>query len=238
MERKDLLVAAGVTAVLGLGWYQFVWQAQGKAATKANAEVQAAQDRTSKLRTQVATLERTKADLAARAGLKDQLDQAIPAAPDLSSLVKQLQALAGQREVLLTSIANGGVVAPVDPASSPTTTIAGAKPALGGTPASSILLTLAMNGDYQKVLLFTNDLATLPRLVVVESVLMTPVQATQTPGKAVSAGNSVSATIVARVYTTALPAGAAAAGASAAPGGGPTTTVAGGPTTTASKGGQ
>ena len=239
MDRKDLLVAAGVTAVLGLGWYQFVWQSQGAAATKAESAVQSAQDRTSKLHTQVSSLERTKAEVAARGGLKDQLDKAIPATAELSSLVKQLQAVAAQREVTLTQITNGGIIAPVDPASTPTTTVAGAaksSAAPSGAPASSILLTLALNGDYPKVMSFINDLSALPRLVVLDSVMMSPVQSAQVPGKAVSAGNSVSATLIARVFTTALPAGAAspASGGAATPS---PTTVAGGPTTTASKGG-
>ena len=63
MQRKDLLVAAGVTAVLSLGWYQFVWQAQGASADKASREAQSGVESTTKLKTQLASLERTKSDL-------------------------------------------------------------------------------------------------------------------------------------------------------------------------------
>ena len=233
MQRKDLLVAAGVAAALTVGWYQFVWQSQGASATKATAAARSAADSASKLKGQVVALEHTKSDIDGKADLKARLDQAIPASPELSSLTKDLQAMAVKDQVQLTMITTGALSAPVaDTAAATTTTVApkagsaAAAPAASG-PASELLFTLAMNGDYAQILTFVNDLSSLPRLVVVESITLNPTQSADTPGKAVASGVSLSAVVTLHAYTSAKPQTASAAAAAAnGPVATPTSTIA------------
>lgn len=214
MQRKDLLVAAGVTAVLGLGWYQFVWSSQNASETKARAAVDVATNAATGLKTQVATLERTKSELEAKADLAQRLDRAIPDTPELSTLIKQIQTLAAERRVTLAQIGNGPltvkqVTVPTAPpttaaaeggASTPTT-----RPVAAPTAPTEMTLTLAMTGEYQDLLTFVDALSTLPRLVVVEALTLNQAQSAAEPGAAVAVGKALSATLTARVFTTATP---------------------------------
>jgi Tfp pilus assembly protein PilO len=203
MNRKDLLTAGGIGLVLTFGWYQFVWQSQGKSATTAAAEATAAKEAVTKLSTQISGLERTKTELETKAELAGRIEQAIPPAPELSSLVKQLQATAKSRNVELTTINTGQLAA-----SSVTTVPAGAADAAApaaAAGASEMTLTLSLHGTYPAVVQFVSDLGQIPRLVVVDSVALSRNDTPQADG-AVSA-TAISATITAKVFSTATPAG-------------------------------
>ncbi len=233
MNRKDLLVAGGVGLVLSFGWYQFAWQSQGKSETKAASEAKAAKESVSKLTTQIAGLERTRTELEAKAGLVSRIDEAIPATPELSALVKQLQATASARNVALTSISTGkltpGAVAVVAAAApGVASTVAPA----AGAPPSEMSVTLALHGAYPAIVAFVNDLSGIPRLVVVDSLSLARNEVDASVGGTVTNAD-VSATITAKVFSTATPAGTPGAAAPAAP----TTIAPAGATTTAAKGG-
>jgi Tfp pilus assembly protein PilO len=214
MNRKDLLTAGGVGLVLAFGWYQFVWQAQGASASKASVEAKAAAESVTKLTRQISTIERTKTELEAKVEQVARIEQAIPDAPELSGLLKQLQATAKSRNVELTSLSNGKLTAVVS-AAAPTTASGSAAPTPGtptsGTPASEMTLTLSLHGTYPAVAAFLNDLSLVPRLVVIESVQLSRNDVQETSGGAVSNAD-ISATISAKVFSTAspLPEGAAA----------------------------
>lgn len=231
MNRKDLLAAGGVGLVLTFGWYQFVWQSQGQSAAKAATEAKAAKESVSKLTTQIAGLERTRTELEGKAELVNRIDQAIPAEPELSALVKQLQATAKTRNVELTSISTGKLVAGLTAVS--TAPAPGAASSAAPAPAtapSEMTLTLALHGPYPAIVDFVNDLSGIPRLVVVDSLALSRNEVDAAVGGTVTNAD-VSATISAKVFSTAVPAGT--------PGAEPTqTTVApSGATTTAAKGG-
>ena len=197
MNRKDLLAAGGVAALLAFGWYQFVWQSQGLAAADARTSVAAADQSVAKLKTQVASLERTKTELDAQGDVAALITQAIPTDAAQSSLVKLLQAKAHEHNLTLASISNGAVTRAV------VVTIAGGA-TVGGDAPSEIALTLNLHGAYADVVLFVNDLGSLPRLIVVDAVSLTNLTSTATPGAPVAAAE-VSASINARAFTTAEP---------------------------------
>lgn len=203
MNRKDLLTAGGVGLVLTFGWYQFVWQAQGASASKASLEARAAQESVTKLTGQIATIERTRTELESKADLVGRIEQAIPDTPELSALVKQLQATAKTRNVELTTISNGRLTAVATAAGATATTTNGETPA-AATPPSEMTLTLALHGPYPAVVAFLDDLNLVPRLVVVEGLQLSRNDVQQTGDGAVSNAD-ISATISAKVFSTAVP---------------------------------
>lgn len=218
MNRKDLLTAGGVGLVLTFGWYQFVWQAQGASASKASVEAKAAEESVTKLNRQIATIERTKTELEAKADLVGRIEEAIPDSPELSALVKQLQATAKSRNVELTTISNSKLVAVAAPAAAatPAPTAAGAVAPSTATPPSEMTLTLSLHGTYPAVVAFVNDLGLVPRLVVVEGLQLSRNDVQQTGDGAV-ANADISATISAKVFSTAVPTPDGAAATTVAP---------------------
>lgn len=226
MNRKDLLAAGGIGLVLTFGWYQFVWQSQGKSEAEARTQANAAKESVAKLTTQIAGLERTRTDLEGKAELVTRIDQAIPPSAELSDLVKQLQATAKARNVELTSISTGKLTpgaAVVATAATPGSSVAPA-----ASPASEMALTLAMHGPYPAIVDFVNDLGGMPRLVVVDSVALARNEVDAAAGGTVTNAD-VSATVTAKVFSTAAPAGTpGATTAAAAPAAGATTTTTGG----------
>lgn len=198
MNRKDLLVAGGVAVAITLGWYQFVWQSQGTAAADANRDKAGAQEQVTKLKTQVASLQRTKKELADKAEQVAQIEQAIPEDPSVSSLIKLLQTKAAEHQLTITTLTNGKIVAAlsVDPKTPP------AGP-------SEIPLSITAFGAYTDVVSFIEDLGHLSRLLVVDTMSLTPADSSANPGEATTR-NDISATIVLRAFTTAEPADATA----------------------------
>lgn len=205
MNRKDLLVAGGVAAVLTLGWYQFVWSSQGKAAAEARSDATAAQEQVTKLKGQVAALQRTKTELAASEGMAAQIVQAIPDTADTSALVKLLQGKAHDHNLTLTTLTNGKLSAPTQ-----------VDPAAAATVASEMNLSLSLFGKYDDIVTFVDDLSHQPRLLVVDALTLSPTQSAAKPGEPQTL-EDITATVSLRAFSSAAPAptGAAAAAATA-----------------------
>lgn len=222
MNRKDLMIASAAAAILALGCYQFVWSSQTTAAATASDDAAAAQASVTKLKGQVATLKHTESELAGKADLAAQMAQAVPVTADVSALLKLLQTKAHEHDVTLTSLTNGQLAAASKSGSSATT----ADPAAASDTANELMVTLAFHGTYTDVVSFINELGTLPRLLVVDSVSLTPLNSAAEPGKPVTAGD-VSASVITRAFTTAeLPVAPGASTTVAASGGATTSSTA------------
>lgn len=159
MNRRALVFGAVGSVVMLLLWYFLLWSPQ-------QSEIQAAQERTAAAETQAANLEAeiqrlqaAQRDEPLKQARRAQLQAAAPDDPALGQFILDVNAAAGASGIEFMTISQ------TPPA-----------PAEGGG-LSQITLQFSIAGGYFQVLDFMNRLTDLPRLVVIDSVNLTPGEA-------------------------------------------------------------
>jgi Tfp pilus assembly protein PilO len=204
VNRRLILISFGAAlALLGL-WFVFLWGPQGDKLSAAHDRTDKAEAENTTLELRLARLKAAQKDAPELMAKGEQLRRAIPETPELAQFILDANDAASAAGVDFLSIS------PSPPA-----------PAVGRAP-SDINLSIAVTGSYFEVLDYLDRLNALPRLVVVDTLGLSP-----GGGESTGATDQMSVTLAARMFTTA----------SAAPAAGATTTTtvpAGGSTTTSS----
>jgi type IV pilus assembly protein PilO len=210
VSRRVVLGTAGAVVVLLLVWYQFLWSPKGADIASAHERTTTAQSKAQELQTRLDSLVVAKRDLPALVDRQVRLKAAVPDTPDLAGFLLAANEAATKAGVDYLN------VAPALPA----TTTPGLPPA--------ITVALNVTGGYSQVLDYLDRLATLPRVVVVDHVQVSP-------GVKDGSDPKLSITLTARTFAGqgAPPTAVTAPGAAPAPAGAsPPTTVAAATTTT------
>ncbi|HUR48440.1 MAG TPA: type 4a pilus biogenesis protein PilO [Acidimicrobiales bacterium] len=174
MNRRALIFGAVGSVVLLLLWYFLLWSPR-------QAEIKAAQDRTAAAETQASSLEaeiqrlqEAQRDEPLKQARRAELQAAAPDDPALGQFILDVNAAAGASGIDFMTISQE------PPAASES----------GGL--SVITLSFSISGGYFQVLDFMNRLTDMPRLVVIDSVNLTPGEA-----------GRLSASLGTRMFTTA-----------------------------------
>ena len=156
MNRKSTLIAFGAAlALLGL-WFVLLWGPQGGRLDEAQEREAAADQINSELELRVARLEAAQEGAPARMAELEELRRAVPDEPELAQFILDANQAASDAGVDFLSI-------------SPTPPALG----VGGLPP---VITLAINvtGGYFAVLDYLERVDDLPRIVVIDSITLTP----------------------------------------------------------------
>jgi Tfp pilus assembly protein PilO len=233
VSRRVILFAVVAAVIVLAGWYLLLWSPTKSDLDKAKERRSAAEAQQSQLRSEIQRLQESQRNEPANRAKLERLRTAIPDDPSLGQFIIDVNDAATRSGIDFVSIA------PTEPhttARAPiatTTTVAGSTATTSNTPLASaapgsapaeIGLTLQIQGGYFQVLDFLNRLDSLPRLVVTDSLNISP-------------GENVRLTVAisARMFVRNIPAGFAGAvstTSTTAAGGSTTTTAAGGATTT------
>jgi Tfp pilus assembly protein PilO len=237
VNRRVILFAVVAAVIVLAGWYLLLWSPTKSDLDKAKERRAAAESQQSQLRSEIQRLQEAQRNEPANRAKLERLRTAIPDDPSLGQFIIDVNDAATRSGIDFISIA------PTEPhtaARAPvvtTTTVAGSTPTTSNAPLASttpgaapaeIGLTLQIQGGYFQVLDFLNRLDSLPRLVVTDSLNISP-------------GENVRLTVAisARMFVRDIPAGFAGGVATttsttaAGAGGSTTTTAAGGATSTA-----
>ena len=211
MSRRLLAFGIGAAALLLAVWFLLLWSPQGNKLDDAKKRTAAAETKSSELELRLSRLQAAQKDAPELMATSQELRRAVPATPDLAQFILDANDAASAAGVDFLSIT------PTPP--SPTTT--------GGP--TEIKLGINVTGSYSEVINYLDRLDDLPRVVVIDTLGLTP-GATGTP-------DGLTVSISARMFTTAAPAGTTTAtgatGSGSSTGGSSTTTTApGGSTTT------
>ncbi len=205
MKTKNLMVSilAGVL-VLAL-WYTMLLKPTRSKAAKVKADAQAQEQKLAPLQSELA---RARADAANAAQIKAQLaslQQAMPDTPALAAFIRDANTVASASGVAWQSVSHA----------TPT-------PGVGGV--ESITVGIQVKGTYGQVLDYVGRLATMKRLLVVDSVQLATAASGGASGDTsslstgpFSGGDQLAATISARMFSTPTAAAAAAAGSTQQP---------------------
>ena len=191
VSRRIMLGAGAALVVLVLAWYMLLWGPQGGRADDADARRDVAAGTNMQLEANVARLQ---AGQAALPGLQADLETLRTAVPDTPNLA---QFILDANDAATASGVDFLAIAPTPPAENP-------DPSLP----PEIDLNISVNGGYFQVMDYLNRLNDLPRLVVVDTVALTP-------GETVTGTQSLAAGLTARMFTTTVPVTAAEAAATA-----------------------
>lgn len=224
--------AVGITVAVGLllvlAWYFLLWSPQGKKLSAATKRRDDARTQTQQLQAQLQRLKAAQQNEAAKLAQLERLTAAIPDQPNLAQFILDTNNAAAQSGVTFLSISPSPPAAAAGAAAAPAGGAAAPAPAAGQTPAgggastsaaptrpAEIRLSLSVTGGYFQVLDFMNRLDQLPRLIVIDTLTVSPGAATS--GK----GVQLSVALTGRMFVNP----AAAAGATAGAAGSTTTTV-------------
>lgn len=156
MSRRALLVALGAALVLLVMWFLLLWGPQGGKLDDAREREAAAESENSQLELQVARLEAAQDRAPELAADLEELRRAVPDDPELAQFILDANEAASDSGVEFLSIAPGvpdrgdGLLPPV------------------------ITLQINVSGGYFEVLDYLDRLEDLPRIVVVDSLTLTP----------------------------------------------------------------
>lgn len=193
MSRRVMLMAVGAGAVVFLAWFGLLWGPQGGREADADARVEVAAGVNAQLEANVARLEAGRADIPTLQVNLGRLRAAVPDNPDLGQFILDANDAATASGVNFVSISPTPPAANVDPL----------LPAAVG-------LGINVNGGYFQVRDYLNRINDLTRLVVIDTVALTPSASdTGTP--------NLSASIAARMFTATVPVTEAAGAAPTSP---------------------
>jgi Tfp pilus assembly protein PilO len=204
-SKKQLMLAgAAAVVVVVFAWYQVIWTGQNTSIAKAEAAKAASATSAKGLATKADALEAAKTDTG-RARLLQKLDAAVPAEPGLPAYLRWVNGLADETHVGLPSVthtspepdtgvvlATGAAAAPIPPSG-----------------LNRVSLSFQATGAYDDLLEFLHRLDSAERLIVLDSVSITPNQgvASQVDPTAdptvttVAPEPTLSATITAHMYS-------------------------------------
>jgi Tfp pilus assembly protein PilO len=212
MSRRLLAFGFGAVALLLAVWFLLLWGPQGTKLSDAKKRTTAAESQNSELQLRLSRLQAAQKGAPELMAKGEELRRAIPATPDLAQFILDANDAATAAGVDFLSISPSPPVPP-----------------LGAGPAE-VHLQIAVTGSYTEVINYLDRLDDLPRLVVVDTLGLTP------GGGDSASPDDLSVAITARMFTTAVPAstttGSGATGATTTTPGGSTTTTAPGATTT------
>jgi len=200
MKKRQQVIAAGaaVLVIMVVAWYFVLWRPRQNSISSYKAQVATATANIQQLQLELAEASHQRKELAeAKADLL-RLNQAIPADYGLASLIYYVNDAAAQSQVQFLSIAPSLPVPYAAPSyQGPSGASASAAPK---SPLEEMSVSISGSGPFFSVLSFLTHLANMPRLMVVNSVSLTP----QNP---VANGPSptLSFSIGAEVFTTAKP---------------------------------
>lgn len=187
--RRLAAISAGVAVVLMLVWYAALFRPQSHQLQSAHARYTAAEQQISQLQSQVAQLEQWEKEKPADQAKLAQLDAMVPTAPDLHSILTELNAAA---------ISTGCQLSTLNP-SNPFTATHGPGSGPGSTSsagAQSIQITMTVAGDYPQLHGFLTALEQMPRSLLVDTINIT---SSSSSGPA-QASKQLQANITARVF--------------------------------------
>ena len=182
MTRKTTLIAVGASLALLVAWFVLLWGPQGgklsdaedreEVAVAANAELELRRDR----------LVAAQADAPALQAKVESLRVAVPDSPELAQFILNANDAAAASGVDFLSI-------------SPTPPSASLDPLLP----AEVILSITVDGGYFQVLDYLNRVDDMERIVVVDTLALTPT------GGEEAAPTGLSAALTARTFTTAVP---------------------------------
>ena len=162
MNKKVIAIAVAASVVIVGIWYFGVYSHQSKSIKQANAQAVAADADASSLRSQIAVLQREKAQLPTTQAKLATLKLALPDTPALDKLVDDINAAAAQAGV------DWQTLAPTKPATYAATGQSLTATNVGG--AQSVTVSLQVNGSVHQILDFVTRLNGLSRLLDVTAV--------------------------------------------------------------------
>ena len=184
MRNRLILIAGGAALAVLVLWFLLLWGPQGSRLNDARDRRDVAQDRAEQLELQIARLRASQDRALGLAAQREQLRVAVPEQPNLAQFLLDANDAAERSGIDFIS------VSPSPPAASDV-----------GEPAA-VSLAISVSGGYFQVLDFINRLEALPRLVVIDTLTLTP--------EGADIGTvRLSAAISGRMFTTASPADAA-----------------------------
>ncbi|MDQ1392727.1 MAG: Pilus assembly protein PilO [Acidimicrobiaceae bacterium] len=163
MNKRVIAIAVAASVVLIGIWYVAVFSAQSKSVKKAHSQESSAKSQAQSLRSQIAVLQREKADLPASTAKLTTLKLSLPDTPALDKLIDDVNAAAAASGV------DWQTITPAKPA----TFAAGSGQAVAaGFPGGMQSVTVAMqvNGTYKQITDFVVKLNGLSRLLDVGSI--------------------------------------------------------------------
>ncbi len=168
MNKRVIAIAAVASVVLVGLWYVAVFSGQSKSLKKANNQTAAANAQSDSLRSQIAVLQREKADLPTATGKLSTLKLALPDTPALDKLIDDINTAASQSGV------DWQTITPTKPV---TFSAGSAQAVSSGLPGGmqGVTVALQVNGAYKQVTDFVTKLMGLSRLVDVGSLNLTGV---------------------------------------------------------------
>lgn len=190
------MVTGVVLVVVVAAWYLALWSPRQKAIKKATADATAAQANVSVLLAELSALQAQARSQTQRQIELTRLRAAIPTTADISSVIVSLYNAASDAGIDLTSISDS-------------------QPEAGTPP--SVKISLAVTGHFYQVLQFLNDLAGLPRIVVIDNVALAPGGGASGAPK-VGISPTLSVTLSGRVFVTSAPSKAGAGASTTSPG--------------------
>jgi Tfp pilus assembly protein PilO len=200
--KRRIIVGVGACVVMLLAWFQFLWTPKGEELTEAKDRRDAAQNQAQELQVRLARLQAASKTLPKLEETDDRLRTAVPDRPELAEFMLDANAAALESGVDFLSI-------------TPATPV----PGIGGQP-STIGLAISIKGGYPQLLDYLDKLFGLSRIVVIDSMQVTPESAGGT-------APSLDVSLTGKMFTTEPPAlpGVTATTVPSASSGSATTTV-------------
>lgn len=184
MTRKIALIAVGACVALFAAWFVFLWGPQGGKLADAQEREDIAASTNSELQLRRDRLVAAQADVPALQAKVETLRVAIPDSPNLAQFILDANDAASASGVDFLSIS------PAPPAAS----------AEAGVPAS-VNLSISVDGGYFQVLDYLNRLDAMDRIVVVDTLGLSPT------GGEDGGPVGLSVSVTARMFTNATPEG-------------------------------
>jgi Tfp pilus assembly protein PilO len=193
MSRRAMMIGGAALIAVVLVWYLALWSPRQSAIAKQRERAQAAEQQRSELEVSLSRLQGLKKDEALKRSQLDRLRVAIPEQPNLAQFILDANDAADKAGIEFLSIT------PALPTAS----------ASGG--AASVGLAMTISGGYFQVLDYLNRLDELPRIVVVDSINVTP--------SAGDRADELSVALTGKMFSTGVPATAPATASPTSPSG-------------------
>lgn len=156
MNRRAVLLAFGAAVGLLLLWFVLLWRPQGSALDDARARADTAEAEHSALELRLARLRASQENATGLMADLETLRRAVPDEPELAQFILDANDIAETSGVAFLSISPGVPSLSTD-----------------GTP-PVVTLNISVRGTYDSVIDYLRLLEELPRIVVVDSVSLTP----------------------------------------------------------------
>jgi Tfp pilus assembly protein PilO len=168
-----LLIAIVACLVIVAGWYLALWSPGQSAKRAAGQRQAAAEQKETETQSKVDALKAAKKDMPALQAQLDSLRKAIPDSPQLDTVIATLDTAATQSAVNLQALAPAAItVAPPTTVPAGSTTASTAPAATVSPTTTDLKFTLSAQGTYFQIVDFTKRIAATPRLIVVDSVVL------------------------------------------------------------------